>query len=122
MRTTEPAHYYPRPSTPANFNPHSSYHLFIENFVIPKTLHIYGTCMDTSQFCVVVYFEVYYTPPLSSFVSRIMAQATPYDVPENVLYYSVSVRGTIIFSYRVCKSTILSLDNVQYYVGCIWPL
>jgi hypothetical protein len=28
----------------------------------------------------------------------------------------------IIFSYRVCKCTILSIDNVHYYVGCVWAV
>ena len=45
-----------------------------------------------------------YTPPLSHCVSRIIAKATPYDVPKSVLYYSVPVRSTII--YNVCNKFI----------------
>ena len=54
MGTTEPLHYHPRPSTrPVSFHPYSSYDLLIEDFLIPKTPHIYGTRMDTY---LVVYF------------------------------------------------------------------
>ena len=45
-----------------------------------------------------------YTSPLSHCVSRIIAKATPYDVPKSVLYYSVPVRSTII--YNVCNKFI----------------
>ena len=64
--TTEPPHYYPRPSTPAGFHPHTSYDLLKDSVtVIPKTRHTYGTRMDTSQFHVLVYFKVR-TPRLPS--------------------------------------------------------
>ena len=54
MGTTEPLHHHPRPSTrPVSFHPYSSYDLLIEDFLIPKTPHIYGTRMDTY---LVVYF------------------------------------------------------------------
>ena len=48
MRIHRAPHYYARrPSALASFHPHSSYDLLIEDFVIPKTPHIYGTRMDT---------------------------------------------------------------------------
>jgi hypothetical protein len=91
IRTTEPC----TTTHACQLSFHSNYDLLIEDSVIPKTPHIYGTLIDTSPFHVVVYFEVRTRSlpfPLSYIVRRV------YDVPENILRHFVSVRSTIAVS------------------------
>jgi hypothetical protein len=74
MRTTEPPHYYPRPSMPASFHPHTGYDLLKDSItVMPKTHQTYGTGMDA------------YLSFVWSYTSKFVYPASPFSLVSQII-------------------------------------